>query len=281
MPGGLGRPEDVRQPQLVAERELHQVLPVLAGERRPVAGAGGVAAVGGAPLRVAEELPDQPVVRQQHLGHPPGRGGFELGEPAQLRDRVAGGRHGPDGLRPGGGAAQGVHQRSRGAGRARVVPEDRGAHQHAARVQADHAVLLGADADGPDALQQAPRGGLAERVQPGLRVGLGGPGVDALRCRVRRLARTQDGAGLGVARDDPGAVGRTVYPRDDGHVEIMPQRAAGRGRAAQVLPTRYRWVAGPPAAARHPPPARPPSVPGEGAFTGGTSPSCRPPPAGG
>ncbi len=193
--GGFGGAEHVRQLQLVAQGQFDQVLAVLGGDRGPVAGAGSVAPVGGAAPGVAEQLPDQPVVREQHLGDPPGVGRLELGEPAQFGDGVGGAGDGADRCRPGRGAAQFVDQGRGGAAGARIVPQDRRPDQHAAGVEADQAVLLRADADRPDALQQSAGRGVAEGVQPELRIGLAGAGVRVLRRGVFGLAGTQDGAG--------------------------------------------------------------------------------------
>ena len=104
-PGRLVRSQHVRQSELAAERPREQVGPVRAARRRPVAGAGGVAAVGDEPDagRGAgpEDLRRQPVVRQHHVLRPLGEVGLVLGEPAQLRHGDAGQRHGAHGVGPG------------------------------------------------------------------------------------------------------------------------------------------------------------------------------------
>ena len=187
VPGDVGRAEHGRQLRRpAAEGVAQDVEPVGVVGRREVAGAGRVAAVGD---RVAAgELPGQPVVREQHARDAVGELGLVVGQPAQLRDGEAGDRHRTDGLGPDGRAAElvdEVERRLRGAG---VVPQQRGPDDVVVLVEGDHAVLLTADADGLDVVEQALRG-LAEGVPPG-------GGVDLGALRVRRAAGADDLAGF-------------------------------------------------------------------------------------
>src|SRR6185436_2665721 len=80
-----------------AKGQLQQVSAVLTGQRRPVAGARGVAAIRERRTRldrsVSENPPGEPVVWQEHVPYPIGELRLMLGQPAQLGDGETGYRY--------------------------------------------------------------------------------------------------------------------------------------------------------------------------------------------
>ena len=139
-------------------REPEEVGAVLAGARRPVAGAGGVTAVGrpgvGCGRAVGADPAGEPVVGE-HAGAGPGQVvGLVVAHPAQLAHRGRSDRDEPGGVGPGLGAELG-DQVVGGLRRAGVVPQQRGSHDLAVLVEQHHAVLLAADGDRGDAVEDA------------------------------------------------------------------------------------------------------------------------------
>ena len=166
-PDRLGRPGDPRQ--LAASRpnaSAQQVRPVLPGGRRPVAGAGGVAAVGGRRLsRTGPQPVREPVVRQQTPSRPARRcaGSARASQRSFVTVKLATGTEPTASAQRRGPPSSAT--RSAAARRGRVS-----FHSSAGRttspvvVQAHHAVLLAADADRGDAVEQPAGGRLRERV---------------------------------------------------------------------------------------------------------------------
>jgi hypothetical protein len=134
--------------------------------------------------------------------------GLVLGEPAQLGHGERRDGHDTDRLGPGAtshlGTAELVDEVAGGAGRAGVVPQQRGAYDGAVLVEADHAVLLAADADGSHVVQASGLGDRRlERGPPVVR-------VDLRAVRVPGAALPHERARLGVADDDLAGLGGGV-----------------------------------------------------------------------
>ena len=144
---GLQHRRQQRAP--AAHRQLEQVAAVGVVHRVEIAGAAGVASVGGqfADLAGAAQSPGQPIVGQTHRRRAVGVVGFAVGQPAQLGHRDRRQRHHAHGIRPGPRPAQLGHQRRSRIGRAGVIPQQRRSHRVAVAVEAHHAVLLGRDRD--------------------------------------------------------------------------------------------------------------------------------------
>lgn len=163
-------------------------------------------------------------MRLEHGGHPLGVLRLGPSQPAQLRHRLRGPRNGPDGFRPGTPPAQRVDEIGRGHLGPPVIAEQGRAHEVALLVQRHHPVLLRRDPDGLHAFEQPAGGRLAEREQPGLRIDLGGLGLD----RMGGVPLPEHGARVRVTDDDVSEGGRTVQPRDYAHGEILPHPATYR-----------------------------------------------------
>ena len=167
----FGRAEHARCARPRAERQLEQVVAVLAGAGRPVAGAAGVAAVGDE-LAAPTEAPRQPVVRQADRRRAGRVVGLGVGEPAQLGHGQGRDEHGTDRVRPRlATAVQLGGQLGGGVRRTQVVPEQGVADDGTVLSEADHAVLLRTDRDPGDVVQATGRGDrLLQRVPPCVRV---------------------------------------------------------------------------------------------------------------
>ena len=206
----LAGADDARQVRHGAEGALEEVGAVVTRRGRPVARAAGVAAVGRQVAQVGApgQLPGEPVVRQAHRGGTTGVLGLVLGEPAQLGHGERRDRHDTDRLGPGATALLGPPSSST---RSRAAPAERvsfqssaGPHDGAVLVEADHAVLLAADADGSHVVQSS---GLGDRrLQRG-------PPVVRVHLRAVRMsgaALPHERAGPGVADDDLAGLGGGV-----------------------------------------------------------------------
>ena len=207
----LRRSGDPRHRRVVPQAEPEQVRAVRVVRRGPVARAGCVTAVGGGRLRRSGQPPGEPVVREQDAAGPLGVLRLGPGEPAQLGDGEAGHRDQPDGVRPGLRAAQLFDQVLGVRGGARVVPQEGGPDDGTGLVEHDHAVLLTADGQRGDALQESV-GRLAEGCPPGLWRALGPVGVG-------RAAGAHVRARVGVTDDDLDGLGGGVDPGDERHGE--------------------------------------------------------------
>ena len=192
------------------EGTLEQVGAVVTRRCRPVARAAGVAAVGRQVAQVGApgQLPGEPVVRQAHRGRTTGVLGLVLGEPAQLGHGERRDGHDTDRLGPGAtahlGTAELVDEVAGGAGRTGVVPQQGGAYDGSVLVEADHAVLLAADADGCHVVQASGLGDRRlQRGPPVVRVHLGA-------VRMPGAALPHELARLGVADDDLAGLGGGV-----------------------------------------------------------------------
>ncbi len=211
-PGRPGRPQHLRQPHLMAQRQLDQIRPVGAGRRRPETRRRGPAPVRRTSRGPPQQLPGQPVVRLHDLRDPRRVVRFRTGQPAQLGHRMRRLRHRPDGLRPCAAPAERVHQvRGRGL-RPLVVADQRGPYEIPLRIQRHQPVLLRGNPDRLDALQQPASRGLAQRHQPRLRIGLRTL-LDGVWC----IPLPDDGTRVRIADHDPCACGRTVQSGDYPH----------------------------------------------------------------
>ena len=210
----LGRGGDPRQPGRLAQRGLGQLRQPAAGGGGEVAGARGVAAVGGGRMGPVAQPPGQPVVRQHHVRGPGGGVRFVLGQPAQLGDRERGRRDAPGQPRPVPGAAHLVDQRRRLRRRAHVVPEQGRPDHLAGLVDDDHAVLLRRHPDGVGAVEQ-PVSRLGQRPPPQFRVALGA-------VRVRGGGLPDDGAVVGLAEQHLGGLSGRIDTSDK-HLRLPAQ----------------------------------------------------------
>ena len=214
-----------RHVELTPERRLEQVEAVVVGPRRPVARAGGVAAVSGPSLETVALLEDpagQPVVGEHDPGRPGRQLGLVLGKPAQLGHGEAGDRDEAHRVDPGGRATELVGQVGGGPGTAGVVPEQGVAHHGVVLVERHHAVLLAADGDGRHPVEDAVTARLLEGPPPVLGVDLGAVGVGCPR-------GAHDRARRGVAHDDLGRLGRAV---DSGHEGAVAHQWSSSGASA-------------------------------------------------
>lgn len=154
-----------------------------------------VAAIGAqiGDVRRATQPPRQPVVRQAHRRGRVGVAWFMVGQPAQLRRCDSRDRHHPGATRPCLRASEFVGQFSGRVSRPGVVPQQCVSNDSAMGIQADHAVLLGADRDCRDVGDAADGAhGLLERIPPTIRMDLGAIGM---RCG----RRAQDLSAVRVA----------------------------------------------------------------------------------
>ncbi len=221
---GLGGGGDPGYLQLSSEGVDQQVgaVGVLGG--RPVAGAGGVAPVGGRGLARSAQAPGEPVVGEHDPACLGGEVGFVLGEPAQFGDGEAGHGHVADGVGPDPGAAELLDQVVGGSGRTPVVPEQGGADDLSLVVDHDHAVLLSRDGDGRHVVEQS-GGGVGQGRPPVAGVGLGAVGV-------RGAAFAHHLSGGAVTDHDLAGLCRTVDSGDECHVRsVGVRKGTGRGAA--------------------------------------------------
>lgn len=211
-PGRPRRAQHLRQPHLMAQRQLHQIRPVGRGRRRPEPGRRGPSAVRGTPGGAPQQLPRQPVLRLHDLRDPGRVRRLRTCQPAHLRHRMGRLRHRADGLRPGAAPAERVDQIRRRALRSLVVAHQRGPDEVALDVQRHQAVRLRRDTDRLHPFEQPAAGRLTQGNQPCLRIDLG-PLLD----RVRRIALPDHGTCVRIADHDPCAFGRTVQSGDYPH----------------------------------------------------------------
>ena len=206
---GIGG-EDLRHVDGATHGEFHDVGPIVLRMRGPVARAGGVTSIGGPPLEGAgllEQTPGEPVVRQHACLGAAQVVRLVASQPAQLGRGDRRDRHDADLVGPGLRASELLDQIGGGPGRAGVVPQQRGPDDVVVSVQGDHAVLLAADGDCLDAIEDPARTRGAPGIPPCPRIDLGPIGM-------RRPSGSEHRAGLRIADDDLAGLGRTVDARD-------------------------------------------------------------------
>ena len=216
-------PEHARQQRVVPERRDEEVAVVAAGRGVPVAGARGIRSVGHELVEHGSErrLAAGPKPRRRQVSQSCGsataatRAAFSGSWSRSQRSFVI--VNDATGTRPVRCAsvvgAELRDQVGRGAGRAGVVPQQRGTDDATLGVEHDHAVLLPADRPGRDVVECRRRSAIADLqgVPPGGRVDLGA-------VRVRGTAGAHDGAGRGIRHDDLAGLRRRVDAHDECHV---------------------------------------------------------------
>ncbi len=211
VPSGFGGAEHPRQLRVTApERSGEDVAAVGAFRGRKVPRPRRVTTIGDR-LR-AGEAPGQPVVWQEDAGDAVGILRLVVSQPTQFGDGEARDGHAADRLGPDLRAAELAGQVGGGARRARVVPQQCGAHDLPAVVEGDHAVLLSGDPDRRHAVEQAVAGG-PPRLPPTGRVHLGG-------VRVVGPPGPHDPPGPGLADQHLGRLRGRVDPRHQNLVVV-------------------------------------------------------------
>ena len=227
-PDHLGRPGDPRHGRVPARtRSRSRSRPVRAGRRRPVPGAGGVAAVGGrlgvrpgppAAARSASRAAARPRAARAAFS-----GSCSASQRSLVTVKLATGTQ-PDGVGPACGPPQLGDQVGGGAGGAGVVPQQRVADDLAGLVERDHAVLLAADADRRDAVQSPPAS-----ATPRCSACHQCAGSTSVAVGMRGAALPHDLTGVGVADQDLASTGWTSRP---------PRRAPAPRRHEPRTPSR-------------------------------------------